>query len=147
MNWNRIREERKKKGYTLAQVAREGPHQYSVTWGAQNFREALARKQSRYMGRTIDPDKEIVATCGSTEAMMCAMMTICNPGDKVMVFMRTMGQPPSSPGRSPSMCHCTRPPSPSTWTSWRLPSANVPRPWCCATPPTPADGSSPGRSC
>ncbi len=36
------------------------------------------------------------------------------------------------------MCHCTRPPSPSTWTSWRLPSANVPRPWCCATPPTPA---------
>ena len=35
----------------LAQVAREGPHQYSVTWGDQNFREALARKQSRYMGR------------------------------------------------------------------------------------------------
>ena len=70
----------------LAQVAREGPHQYSVTWGAQNFREALARKQSRYMGRTIDPDKEIVATCGSTEAMMCAMMTAANPGDKVIVF-------------------------------------------------------------
>ena len=70
----------------LAQVAREGPHQYSVTWGAQNFREALARKQSRYMGRTIDPDKEIVATCGSTEAMMCAMMTVANPGDKVIVF-------------------------------------------------------------
>ena len=70
----------------LAQVAREGPHQYSVTWGAQNFREALARKQSRYMGRTIDPDKEIVATCGSTEAMMCAMMTVTNPGDKVIVF-------------------------------------------------------------
>ena len=70
----------------LAQVAHEGPHQYSVTWGAQNFREALARKQSHYMGRTIDPDKEIVATCGSTEAMMCAMMTVTNPGDKVIVF-------------------------------------------------------------
>ena len=70
----------------LAQVAREGPHQYSVTWGAQNFREALARKQSRYMGRTIDPDKEIVATCGSTEAMMAAMMTVTNPGDKVVIF-------------------------------------------------------------
>lgn len=38
------------------------------------------------MGRTIDPDKEIVATCGSTEAMMCAMMTVTNPGDKVIVF-------------------------------------------------------------
>ena len=70
----------------LAEVAHEGPHQYAVTWGAQNFREALARKQSRYMGRTIDPNREIVATCGSTEAMMCAMMTVTNPGDRVVVF-------------------------------------------------------------
>lgn len=70
----------------LAEVAHEGPHQYAVTWGAQNFREALAAKQSRYMGRTIDPNREIVATCGSTEAMMCAMMTVTNPGDKVVVF-------------------------------------------------------------
>ncbi|MDR2356807.1 MAG: aminotransferase class I/II-fold pyridoxal phosphate-dependent enzyme [Oscillospiraceae bacterium] len=62
------------------------PHQYSVTWGAQNFREALARKQSRYMGFDIDPDTEIVVTCGSTEAMMAAMMTVCNPGDRVIVF-------------------------------------------------------------
>ena len=70
----------------LAEVAREGPHQYSVTWGAQNFREALARKQTRFMGREIDPDGEIVVTCGSTEAMMAAMMTVVNPGDKVIVF-------------------------------------------------------------
>ena len=70
----------------LAQVAYEGPHQYAVTWGAQNFREALAEKQSGLMGRTIDPDTEIVATCGSTEAMMCAIMTVANPGDKVAVF-------------------------------------------------------------
>ena len=70
----------------LAEVAHGGPHQYAVTWGAQNFREALAAKQSRYMGRTIDPNREIVATCGSTEAMMCAMMTVTNPGDKVVVF-------------------------------------------------------------
>ena len=70
----------------LAQVAYEGYHQYSVTWGAQNFREALARKQSRYMGRTIDPNSEIVTTCGSTEAMMAAMMTVTNPGDKVVIF-------------------------------------------------------------
>lgn len=70
----------------LAKAAYEGPHQYSITFGAENFREALARKQKRAIGRTIDPDKEIVVTCGGTEAMMCAMMTICNPGDKVMVF-------------------------------------------------------------
>ncbi|MDY3692689.1 MAG: aminotransferase class I/II-fold pyridoxal phosphate-dependent enzyme [Dysosmobacter sp.] len=70
----------------LAQVAHEDFHQYSITWGAQNFREALAAKQSRYMGRTIDPDSEIVTTCGSTEAMMAAMMTVTNPGDKVVIF-------------------------------------------------------------
>ena len=70
----------------LAKAAYEGPHQYSITFGAENFREALARKQERAIGRTIDPETEIVVTCGGTEAMMCAMMTICNPGDKVMVF-------------------------------------------------------------
>ena len=70
----------------LARVAYEGPHQYSVTYGAENFREALAKKQSRAIGRTIDPDKEIVVTCGGTESMMCAVMTICNPGDKIIVF-------------------------------------------------------------
>lgn len=70
----------------LAQVAHEDFHQYSVTWGAQNFREALAEKQSRYMGFGIDPDTEIVTTCGSTEAMMAAMMTVTDPGDKVVIF-------------------------------------------------------------
>lgn len=70
----------------LAEVSNEDYHQYSITWGAQNFREALAEKQSRLMGRKIDPNAEIVVTCGSTEAMMAAMMTVANPGDKVIVF-------------------------------------------------------------
>lgn len=70
----------------LAEVAQEGPHQYSVTFGAQNFREALAKKQGRAIGRKIDPATEICVTCGGTEAMMAAMMTVCNPGDKVAVF-------------------------------------------------------------
>ena len=70
----------------LAEVTKEDYHQYSITWGAQNFREARAEKQSRRMGRTIDPNGEIVVTCGSTEAMMAAMMTVTNPGDKVVVF-------------------------------------------------------------
>ncbi len=70
----------------LAETARTGPHQYSITWGAANFREALAEKAARGLGRTVDPASEICVTCGSTEAMMCAMMTICNPGDKVLVF-------------------------------------------------------------
>ena len=70
----------------LAEVSHENFHQYSITWGAQNFREALAEKQSRLMGRQIDPNTEIVTTCGSTEAMMAAMMTVTNPGDKVVIF-------------------------------------------------------------
>ena len=70
----------------LAEVSHEDFHQYSITWGAKNFREALAEKQSRLMGFSIDPEREIVVTCGSTEAMMAAMMTVTNPGDKVAVF-------------------------------------------------------------
>ena len=70
----------------LAEIAPRGPHQYAITWGAQNFREALAKKQSHFTGLDIDPDKNIVVTCGSTEAMMASMMTVINPGDKVAIF-------------------------------------------------------------
>lgn len=70
----------------LAEVAGEGPHQYALTWGAQNFREALARKQEHFRGMKVDPNAEITVTCGSTEAMMAAMMSVCNPGDKVVIF-------------------------------------------------------------
>ena len=67
--------------------ATRGPHhQYAVTWGAPRFREALARKITRFTGMEVDPDQHLVVTCGSTEAMMVAMMTACNPGDKVIVF-------------------------------------------------------------
>ena len=70
----------------LAEIAGIGPHQYALTWGAQNFREALAKKQEHFYGMKVDPDSEIVVTCGSTEAMMAAMMSVCNPGDKVVIF-------------------------------------------------------------
>jgi aspartate/methionine/tyrosine aminotransferase len=67
-------------------TARNGPHQYAVTWGAPNFRAAVVKKQSRFMRLPLDADENIVITCGSTEAMMVAMMTACNPGDKVIIF-------------------------------------------------------------
>ena len=67
--------------------ATRGPfHQYAVTWGAPRFRQALAAKVNRFSGLELDPDQHFVVTCGSTEAMMCAMMTACDPGDKVIVF-------------------------------------------------------------
>ena len=70
----------------LSKAAKTGPHQYSITFGAKNFREALARKQEKTLNRKIDLDSEIVVTCGGTEAMMSAMMTVCDPGDKVIIF-------------------------------------------------------------
>ncbi len=70
----------------LQETAQHGPHQYALTWGAQNFREALAKKQKHFSGMDVDPDKNIVVTAGSTEAMMAAMMSVCDPGDKVVIF-------------------------------------------------------------
>ena len=70
----------------FAEITGEDFHQYSITWGAQNFREALAKKQEHFTGMKLDPNGEIVVTCGSTEAMMAAMMSVTNPGDKVIIF-------------------------------------------------------------
>lgn len=70
----------------LSVAGTQGPHQYAITWGAANFREALALKHCRFTGMTIDPQANIVVTCGSTEAMMAALMSVTNPGDKVIVF-------------------------------------------------------------
>ena len=62
----------------LKEAAEHGPHQYSITFGAKNFRDALAEMYTKKFAREIDPEKEIVVTCGGTEAMMAAMMTVCN---------------------------------------------------------------------
>lgn len=71
---------------SLKEVAEKGPHQYEITWGSKLFREKLAEKQKKFMGIEINPEENIVVTCGSTEAMMVSMMAVCNPGDKVIVF-------------------------------------------------------------
>jgi len=70
----------------LERSARGPFHQYSITWGSVRFRQALVAKIKRFSALEIDPEKHLVTTCGSTEAMMVAMMTACNPGDKVIVF-------------------------------------------------------------
>ncbi|MBR1986694.1 MAG: aminotransferase class I/II-fold pyridoxal phosphate-dependent enzyme [Mogibacterium sp.] len=61
-------------------------HQYSITFGDPGFRKALAEKQSFFMGLDIDPDTEITVTCGSTEAMISSVLTVADPGDKVIIF-------------------------------------------------------------
>jgi aminotransferase len=63
-----------------------GRHQYAITWGSPELRNALAAKLTRFTGLTVDPQRELVVTCGATEAMMVAMMTVCDPGDRVGLF-------------------------------------------------------------
>lgn len=70
----------------LAEVSAIGPHQYPITMGAPNFRQALARKCGRFMGRTLDPDTEMVVTIGSTEVMVDTIFALTNPGDKIVMF-------------------------------------------------------------
>lgn len=105
----------------LKAAAEHGPHQYSITFGAKNFRDALADMYTKKWNRPIDPDKEIVVTCGGTEAMMAAMMTVCNPGDKVAVFSpfyENYGQTRSSPGQTRSIFRLCRRISITTERSW-----------------------------
>jgi aspartate/methionine/tyrosine aminotransferase len=61
-------------------------NQYAITWGARDFREAIARKTKRYLGLDIDPETEITVTCGSTEGMIAAMMATVDPGEEVVIF-------------------------------------------------------------
>jgi aminotransferase len=68
------------------EALRGGHNQYGQTWGTPNFRQALAKKQSQFMGFEIDPDLHVTATCGGTEAMLAAFLSVINPGDKVIVF-------------------------------------------------------------
>ena len=61
-------------------------NQYAITWGARDFREAIARKTKWYLGLEIDPETELTVTCGSTEGMIAAMMATVDPGEEVVVF-------------------------------------------------------------
>jgi aminotransferase len=63
-----------------------GRHQYAITWGSAELRDALSAKLQRFMGVPVDAGSELVVTCGATEAMMVAMMTVCDPGDRVGLF-------------------------------------------------------------
>ncbi|MDU5960647.1 MAG: pyridoxal phosphate-dependent aminotransferase [Finegoldia magna] len=70
----------------LQEISLTGPHQYSITCGAKNLREAIAKKHEKFTGNTTNPEENVVVTCGGTEAMMASMMAITNPSDKVIIF-------------------------------------------------------------
>ena len=102
----------------LAQVSAIGPHQYPITMGAPNFRQALAKKCGHFMGLNLDPETNMVITIGSTEAMVDTIFALTNPGPKLS--WRTA---------SPSSCPWSPPPSTLTPTCWRMPSSREQRPF------------------
>ncbi len=61
-------------------------NQYAVTWGAPRLRKAIAAAYGRWYGMEVDEAREITVTCGATEAMASALMSIIDPGDEVLVF-------------------------------------------------------------
>ncbi len=61
-------------------------NQYAITWGAKDFRDGIAAKTERYLGVTVDPEREITVTCGATEAMVAVMLALVNPGEEVIIF-------------------------------------------------------------
>jgi aspartate/methionine/tyrosine aminotransferase len=61
-------------------------NQYAITWGAKDFRDAIAEKTKWHLGLEVDPESEITVTCGSTEGMIAAMMATVDPGEEVVVF-------------------------------------------------------------
>ena len=61
-------------------------NQYAITWGAKNLRYAIARQMQEWRGLTVDPEKEIVVCCGSTETIVATLLAVCNKGDEIIVF-------------------------------------------------------------
>src|SRR5437667_12137833 len=68
------------------QAIADDVNQYAITWGAKDFRDAIAKKTTWYLGFEVDPETEITVTCGSTEGMISAMMATVDPGEEVIVF-------------------------------------------------------------
>jgi aminotransferase len=60
-------------------------NQYAITWGATDLRQAIADHARWHLGLAVDPETEITVTCGSTEAMLVALLSLINPGDEVIL--------------------------------------------------------------
>lgn len=69
-----------------AEAVRSGDNQYSITWGARSLRDAIAAKVGRWWGMSVDPEVELTVTCGATEGMVAAILSVLDPGDEIILF-------------------------------------------------------------
>ncbi len=98
-----------------------GYNQYSTTWGAPELRDAIVRRAKTFNGIDADPEANLVVTCGSTEAMMAAMLSVINPGDEVVVFepfYENYGPDAVMSGATPRYARMD-------WPDWRLDEESV----------------------
>lgn len=133
----------------LSEVAQAGPHQYSMDNGAANLRQAMADCRRMFTGQTIDPEREVVVTCGGTEALMAAMMTLVDPGDKVILFspfMKPTVQTPCSAGQSLSTYRSANRTIPLMPMNWKRLSSSIRKRFSSAIRPIRAARYSPGKS-
>jgi aspartate/methionine/tyrosine aminotransferase len=79
-------------------------NQYSITWGAKPFRDAIAAKYQRDYQLEFDPEREITVVCGATEGMIAALTGVTNPGDELVVFEPFY----ENYGPDAILCGCTR---------------------------------------
>ncbi|MGA7860276.1 MAG: aminotransferase class I/II-fold pyridoxal phosphate-dependent enzyme [Thermoplasmata archaeon] len=70
----------------VKRAVEKGGNQYSITWGDPGLRAAISRKAKEFNGIDSDPEKNLVVTCGATEAMMASMLSLIDPGDEVVLF-------------------------------------------------------------
>lgn len=71
---------------TAERALREGHNQYARSRGVPVLAEAVARQRHRDYGTEYDPLREVIVTCGATEAVSAAMLGIFEPGDEVIVL-------------------------------------------------------------
>lgn len=134
----------------LKTVADKGPHQYSLDAGAENFRQALAEYRFKFTGRKPDIDKEIIATCGGTEALFSAIFTIINPGDGVIIFSPYYDAYETDvllAGGEPVFVSLRGDEFTLIRTNWKRPLSKGPRPSFSAIRPTRAVKYFPSKSC
>ena len=125
-------------------------NQYAITWGARDFREAIAAKTQRfYPSWAVDPETDITVTCGATEGMIAAMMAVLDPGDEVVVFepfYENYGPDAILSGAVPRYVTSTSPTGRSTLMSCVPLSGRAPAAWCSTRRTTRPARSSRARS-
>ena len=63
-----------------------GRNQYPPGPGVPQLREAIAAHQRRWYGLDWDVNSEVLVTAGATEALVAAILALCEPGDELIAF-------------------------------------------------------------